>query len=138
MNQLAIELGGGLKGLPIGSPVDVVRAFLGGGHQPFKRSPDSQETDYWPSEGIFAYYDAANRLEAIEFSPPSDPTLLGASLTNASMRDAIEHLRSLDPETLVEQSGATSKKLGIGVWSSTGKHDQPVMSVIIFGPGYYD
>lgn len=138
MNQLAIELGGGLKGLPIGSPVDAVRAFLGSGYEPFKRSPDSHETDYWPEEGVFAYYDATSRLEAIEFSSPSNPTLQGASLTTATMGEAIEYLRSLDPETRVELDGATSSKLGVGVWSSTGEHEKPVMSVITFGPGYYD
>lgn len=138
MNDLAIELGGGLKGLPIGSSAGSVRAFFGRGHQPFKRSPDSHETDYWPDEGVFAYYDAANLLEAIEFSTPSDPTLQGASLTTAMLRDAIGHLRSLDPETRLEAGGATSTKLGVGIWSSTGELDQPVMSVITFGPGYYD
>ncbi len=138
MKQLTIELGGGLKGLPIGSPMDTVRAFLGSGHQLFKRSPDSHDTDYWPEEGVFAYYDATSRLEAIEFSTLSNPTLQGAALNTATMQEAIEHLRSLDPETRVEQDGATSTKLGVGVWSSTGEHDQPVMSVITFGPGYYD
>jgi hypothetical protein len=138
MNQLAIELGGGLEGLPVGSHIDTVRAFLGSGHEPFKRSPDSHEADYWREEGVFAYYDSTSRLEALEFSPPSNPTLQGASLTTATMGDAIKYLRSLDPETRVEQDGATSTKLGVGVWSSTGEHEQPVMSVITFGPGYYD
>jgi len=102
------------------------------------RSPDSNEADYWPDEGVFAYYDAAKLLEAIEFSTPSDPMLQGASLTTATLANAIDHMRSLDPETRLEPGGATSTKLGIGVWSSTGELDQPVMSVITFGPGYYD
>ena len=138
MSKLALERGGGLKGLPIGSSVDSVRAFFGSGYQRFKRSPDSGEADYWPSEGVFAYYDAENHLEALEFSSPSDPTLQGASLTNAKMGDAIDHLRCLDPEIHLEMDGATSTKLGVGVWSSTGELDQRVMSVITFGPGYYD
>jgi hypothetical protein len=138
MNELAIELGGGLKGLPIGSSVGSVRVFFGSGHQPSKRSPNGYKADYWPDKGVFAYYNAANLLEAIEFSTPSGPTLEGACLTTAKMQDAFNHLLSLDPETRLELSGATSTKLGIGVWSSTGEPAQPVMSVITFGPGYYD
>lgn len=138
MHELAIEVGGGLKGLPIGSSMSSVREFFGIGHRPFKRSPDSHEIDYWPNEGVFAYYDTANLLEAIEFSAPSHPALQGASLTTGMMRDAIDHLYSLDPETRLEPGGATSTKLGVGVWSSTGEYDRPVMSVITFGPGYYD
>jgi hypothetical protein len=138
MNELAIELGGGLKGLPLGSSVGSVRAFFGSRHQPFKRSPDSDETDYWPDIGVFAYYNAANLLEAVEFSTPSGPTLQGTSLTTVKMRDAIDHLLSLDPETRLESGGATSTKLGVGVWSSTGEPDQPVTSMITFGSGYYD
>jgi hypothetical protein len=50
MNELAIELGGGLKGLPIGSSVGSVRVFSGSGHQPSKRSPDGYKADYWPDK----------------------------------------------------------------------------------------
>lgn len=138
MGKLALEYGGGLKGLPIGSSVEDVRTFFGNGHQPFERSHDSGATDYWPSDGVFAYYDAANLLEALEFSTPSDPTLSGLHLTTTMMREAMAHLRSLDPGTRFDASGATSTKLGVGVWSSTGDPDQPVGSVITFGTGYYD
>lgn len=87
---------------------------------------------------MFAHYDATNLLEAIEFAAPSDPTLGGVSLATATMRDAIDHLCSLDPQTQPEGGGAISTALGVGVWRSTGELDQPVMSVITFGPGYYD
>lgn len=138
MKRLAIELGGGLQGLPIGSTVPNVRAFFGDAHQPFERSPDGPETDYWPNEGVFAYYDASRLLEAIEFSRPRNLTLQGVPLDTAMLQDAIDHLRSLDPQTRIEPGGAISNKIGVGVWSSTGEHDQPVMSVITFGPEYYD
>jgi hypothetical protein len=68
---------------------------------------------------VFAYYNAANLLEAIKFSTPSGPTLGGACLTTAKMQDAFNHLLSLDPETRLGLSGATSTKLGIGVCSIT-------------------
>jgi hypothetical protein len=137
MTELVFEPGGGLKDLPIGSSKESVRAFFGKGHQPFSRSSDSYPADYWSKEGIFAYYDVANLLEALEFSEPSEPTLHGICLTTTSLSGAIDVLRSLDPKLHVEQDGAISKKLGIGIWSS-GELDQPVESVITFGPGYYD
>ncbi|MCW2396650.1 MULTISPECIES: hypothetical protein [unclassified Sphingobium] len=137
MSKLTIELGGGLRGLPLGSSRGSVRAFFGNGHQPFKRSADSEEADYWSKEGVFAYYDDAELLEALEFSKPSDPTLQGESLTTVMMGEAIDYLLMLDPELRLEPGGATSSKVGVGVWSSTGEPDQPVMSVITFGPGYY-
>jgi len=138
VTELAFELGGGLKGLPLGLSKERVRAFFGNDHQQFRRSPDSNPTDYWAAAGVFAYYDGADFLEAMEFSSPSDPTLNGASLVRVSMGDAIERLRLLDPDLSVEPGGATSTKLGIGVWSSTGALDQLVMSAITFRPGYYE
>jgi hypothetical protein len=137
MAELAFEIGGGLKGLPLGSSKEAVRTFFGSGHQPFKRAPDSDPTDYWADEGVFAYYDSTNHLEAIEFSRPCDPTLNGVSLTTVVMGEATERLRLLDPELLIEPGSAISTKLGIGVWSSTNAFDEPVMSAITFGPGYY-
>lgn len=138
MNELSIELGGGLRGLPIGASVDSVRLFFGSKHQSFKRSHDSDEADYWPDKGVFAYYNAANLLEAVEFSTPSRPKLQGACLIALTMEDAIDHLLLLDPETRIEPGGATSAKLGVSIWSSAAEPDRPVMSVITFGPGYYD
>ena len=138
MPELAFELGGGLKGLPLGSSKEAVRAFFGNGHQPFKRAPSDNSADYWADAGVFAYYGSSNLLEAIEFSNPSHPTLNGAHLTTITMADAIKCLQSLDPELRIEPGAATSTKLGIGVWRSTSELDQPVMSAITFGPGYYD
>jgi hypothetical protein len=138
MTKLALELGGGLKGLPIRSSKESVRTFFGAGHEPFKRTPDCISADYWPDRGVFAYYDSANLLEALEFSDHDGPTLDETCLTTAVLGEAIERLRSFDPDLCVEPDGATSTKLGIGVWSSTGELDQPVTSAITFGPGYYD
>lgn len=138
MSDLAFEPGGGLRGLPIGSPKEAVRVAFGDDHRLFKRSSNDEPADYWAGDGVFAYYDANERLEALEFSVPSRPTLHGSALISVSMIAAVELLRSFDPEVRLEPDGAISIQLGIGVWSSTGEADQPVMSVITFGPGYYD
>lgn len=114
-----------------------MRIFFGNGHQPFKRTSDSDEADYWPNDGVFAYYDSGQMLEALEFSSLCEASLQGISLTTVMMGEAIDWLRALDPELRLEPDGATSIKLGVGVWSSTGEPDEPVMSVITFGPGYY-
>ncbi|MER8371047.1 hypothetical protein [Mesorhizobium sp. M0306] len=138
MTELALEPGGGLRGLPIGSSKGSVRTFFGGKHQPFKRTPEGNPIDYWADAGVFAYYDSDERLEALEFASPSNPTLNGLALISVSMGEATQILQSLDPKLRLEPDGATSTQLGIGVWSSTGEADQPVMSAITFGPGYYD
>ncbi|MER9052304.1 hypothetical protein NKH89_34885 [Mesorhizobium sp. M0923] len=138
MTELALEPGGGLRGLPIGSSKGNVRTFFGDKHQPFKRTPEGNPMDYWADAGVFAYYDSDERLEALEFASPSNPTLNGLALISVSMGEATQILQSLDPKLRLEPDGATSTQLGIGVWSSTGEVDQPVMSAITFGSGYYD
>lgn len=138
MVDLAFEPCGGLQGLPLGSSKETVRAFFGNGHQLFKRSHESNPADYWPVTGVFAYYDDAHLLEALEFSGPSDPKLNGVSFMMVAMAAAIERLRLLDPELSIEPGSATSRNLGISIWSPTDELSQSVMSVITFGPGYYD
>ncbi|MER8759767.1 hypothetical protein NKH69_29710 [Mesorhizobium sp. M0976] len=117
MTELALEPGGGLRGLPIGSSKGNVRTFFGDKHQPFKRTPEGNPIDYWADAGVFAYYDSDERLEALEFASPSNPTLNGLALISVSMGEATQILQSLDPKLRLEPDGATSTQLGIGVWS---------------------
>jgi hypothetical protein len=139
MTELALDPGGGLRGLPIGSSKGSVRTFFGGdNHQPFKRTPKDNPADYWADAGVFAYYDSDERLEALEFASPSNPTLNGLALISVSMGEATGFLQSLDSKLRLEADGAISTQLGVALWSSTGGTDQPVISMITFGPGYYD
>ena len=138
MRDLAFVPGGGLQGLPIGASKDEVRAFFGGGHQPFTRTPDEKTADCWPTLGVFAYFTPDERLEALEFSDPARPTLNGSPLLGLELIEAIALLRMTDTATEVEAGSAISRQLCISLWRSTDEMEQPVMAALTFAPGYYD
>ena len=123
--------------LPFGSSRGEVRAFFDGEPQPFRRSPTSRDSDYWAALGIFAYYDDADNLEAIELAAPASPSLVGQVLTSLRLQEAKEVLRQHDHAMEDESDGAISKALGIGIWSEAGL-DGLVQAVIRFSGGYYD
>jgi hypothetical protein len=135
--ELALETGMALSGLPLGSPRSKVTGFFGREPRPFKRTETCNESDYWPDLGVFAYYDDAANLEALEFAEPANPAVLGHVLTDISLQEAQQLLRRLDRDVEIEADGAISKKLGIGIWSEAGM-DGPVQAVIRFRDGYLD
>ena len=137
VTDLIIEPGSGLEGLALGAPKEGVRTFFGERPEVFRRTPDSRPADYWPLFGVFAYYDANDQLEALEFAPPANPVLDGSSLTSLRLGDAIQFLHSLDPELKIERDGAISDRLGVSIWSVTNDADQPVSAALIFRAGYY-
>ena len=130
-----------LAGLPFGTPRDAVRSFIGGHPREFRRWPeaDDRPSDYWPDLGIFAYYDSADTLEALELAASAQPILAGHVLTSLPLQKAKELLRTFDTEIEIEEDGyqVTSKKLGVGLWSGEGPHGI-VQAVMKFAPGYYD
>lgn len=126
-----------LANLPFGSSREEVRALLGGAPQLFRRSPASRDSDYWAPLGLFAYYDDADKLEALELAAPASPTLAGHILTALPMQEARQVLLQHDDAMEDESDGAISKALGIGIWSEAGM-EGVVQSVIRFSVGYYD
>jgi hypothetical protein len=126
-----------LAKLPFGSSRVEVRAFFGGEPQLFRRSPASRDGYYWAALGVFAYYDNADNLEAIELAAPASPSLTGQVLTSLRLQDAKQVLRQHDHAMEDESDGAISKALGIGIWSEAGM-DGLVQAVIRFKGGYYD
>lgn len=135
--DLPLDPGLALGNLPFGSPKTSVRAFFGGQPRPFRRSPESREDDYWADLGLFASYNDAGTLEALEFAAAAEPSVQGQSLTSLPMWKARELLYSIDDALVVETGAATSKKWGISAWSEAGD-DGLVQSVLRFIPGYYD
>ena len=130
----------GVRGLALGSSKEVVRRFFGTEPKVFQRSPGDNPADYWAEGGVFAYYDSAGNLEALEFALPAEAALHGTVLTEASMMDATAFLSSLDPTIDIDEGGASvrSHRLGVGLWCPTP--DEPgaaVQSVLICGPGYF-
>jgi hypothetical protein len=135
--ELPLDASLALANLPFGSPKSSVRTFFGGQPQPFHRTPASREEDYRADVGVFASYDEAGALEALEFAAPAEPSVQGQLLTSLPMRKAKELLQLIDDALAVEAGAATSKKWGISVWSGAGD-DGVVQSVLRFASGYYD
>ncbi len=135
--ELPLDPNMALEGLHLGSCKQAVRDFFQGGPQTFQRTPHSNEGDYWPDLGVFAYYDDAEALEALELTAPARPMLSGHTLTSLPFQKAKQLLQRLDHEVEIDSDGAISKKFGIGLWSGAGAHGA-VDAVIRFVPGYYD
>ena len=126
-----------LNGLPFGASRIEVRAFVGGEAQRFRRSVVGPEGDHWPEFGIFAYYNDAEQLEALEMSKPAKVYFFGTDLISLSLCKAKQVLSSVDETMEDEGNAGISKKWGVGVWTGSGEHGQ-VQAVIRFANGYYD
>lgn len=135
--ELPLDANMALTDLPFGSPKSSVRAFFRGEPQPFRRTPASREDDYWADLGVFASYDDADALEALELAAPANPSLSGQILTSLPLQKAKQLLRLVDDAMEDEGDAATSKKFGISIWSGAGNHGM-VQAVLRFTPGYYD
>jgi hypothetical protein len=119
----------------------MVRQFFGTDPKVFQRTPGDTPADYWADQGVFAYYDRHDRLEAIEFAAPAQPKLDGNSLTDMSMEAALLFLKSLDPNVSVREDGTSlhSSQLGIGVWCPTADEGESMVdSVLVAGDGYFN
>lgn len=135
--QLSLDPSLALADLPFGTPRTVVQDFFDGDPRPFHRSQASRESDYWAELGVFAYYDNAGTLEGLELASPAGPSLSGQVLTALPLQKAKQLLRRLDPTMEDEGSSATSKALGIAIWTGAGEHGM-VQAVLRFRRGYYD
>jgi hypothetical protein len=88
---------------------------------------------------MFAYYDSADTLEALEVAASAQPILSGHVLTSLPLQKAKELLLKFDTEIEIEEGGylVISKKLGVSLWSGEGPHGI-VQAVMKFAPGYHD
>lgn len=134
-----IEPTAGIRGLPLGSPRAAVREFFGTDPQVFRRTPSGNPADYWAQEGVFAYYDGADNLEALEFASPAEPKLDGERLTGAAMKQATAFLMSLDPAVSVEEGGASvhSTRLGVAIWCPTPEERGASVESVLVARGAY-
>jgi hypothetical protein len=101
--------------------------------QPFLRG-GVEDTDYYPSLGLFVLYDAAETCEALEFTRPARVLLGGISLLALSKKKALA-LFAADPALAQDRAGYTCYQQGIGAYY---EGSQRAESVIAFPPGYYD
>lgn len=115
-----------------------VRSALPGDFQSFRRTPLAEECDHFEALGLFAYYDADGRLEAVEFTLPATPTLDGARLLDLTLGDASRSLQAIaDPE---DDACLLAPDYGISFWVPD-RDDGPrsrAESVLAHRVGYYD
>ncbi len=79
-----------------------------------------------------------DRLEALEFASDADVFLDGIRLFDLRANQAIQFLRQRDAHLRLEQDGATSKELCLGLWIPDAfEPEAAVESVILFRDDYY-
>ena len=130
----------GVGSLLLGMTRSDVRACFKEKPKAFHRGHDPNETDFFVSARVFAYYDEAEVVEAIELALPAQAVLQGRDLLKMTFGEAKVFLTGLDPDLAIEVDALTAYRLGIGVWASLAKGDPgaPIESAIVFRDGYYD
>ena len=103
------------------------------------RSKD-HPTDYYQDEGAFFYYDEEGFLDAVEFASGANVILGGVRPLELPVGQAIAAMSKLDPNMIVDDEGAFSRRLSLGIWcpSIDEGDDEPVESFLVGKPGYYD
>ncbi|MCC2548196.1 hypothetical protein LJY25_17230 [Hymenobacter sp. BT175] len=104
--------------------VETPQQFLQGG----------EDTDYYPSLGLFVYYNDAETCEALEFFRPARVLLGEISLLSLSKKKALA-LFAADPALEQDKAGYTCYQQGVGAYYEVSQRAE---SVIAFSPGYYD
>jgi hypothetical protein len=118
-----------------------VRSQIRATSVPFKRTAEVEfPSDYFKTEGVFAYYDKHGKLEAIEFARPSNPLLDGLALLQVSCDLVKSTLRAKDPAFEEDAAGAVSNAVGVGLYAPNAAEDPtaPCEGIIVFRDGYYD
>ncbi len=127
--------------LRFGMSVEVVRAALPSRVAPFMKSlTSSHSADLFPELGVHVHYNERGECIAIELACPANPMLNGNGLLGRHFTEVKDLLSAWDPDAVVDSSGLTSHRTGIGVFAPAAlKSDQAtVEGVIAFVKGYYD
>lgn len=98
-------------------------------------------TYYYPEEPVFFYFDESGHLDGIEFCSGADVLIGGVNLLELPVRRALDALIKLDPDTVVDDEGATSHRLSLAIWCPNlddEEDEEPVESFLIAVPGYFD
>jgi hypothetical protein len=118
-----------------------VRQVIGRPYKSFKRTPQSAHPcDFFQDEGIFVYYEADGKAEAVEFAQPAEPIFEGTNLLSIPFSELAALIQLRDRATEVETTELTSKAIGIGAYAPEAEEspEKPAESVIVFKKGYYD
>jgi hypothetical protein len=111
----------GVGGIKFDMPRDEVRKRIGGTFRSFTQWQDDEPlSDYYHDIGVFCYYDATDRLEAMEFTSPACPIIAGVELLGLSFKEAFDKLCALDNTAEKNNDGAIAPQLGVGIWDPSG------------------
>lgn len=135
---MTIKPNEGVANILFGMSRDVIRESIG--MQPRAKRTDSPvPADLFPNLGLIIHYDADGVVEAIEMAEPAVPLFFSKSLIGQPFDEIVNWFRSIDPRTIIDESGLTSFRFGIGLYAphaATSPRD-PIEGVIVFRPGYY-
>lgn len=107
----------------------------------FRRGKEINPSDFYVEDGFFCYYDdSEGLLEALEFASGCTVIIDGVDLFKLTFGAAVNSLRKIDPDIVVEGDSITSHLLSLGVWSPLAYEDEnePLESILVGRPGYYD
>jgi hypothetical protein len=113
--------------------------FMGDPHE-FSRGNDGIISSHFEYCGVFLYFDASHRLEAVELVEPAEVRLEGQELLRTNLESAISVLVEMDSGIKAEADGAYSRQLCIGLYAPFAKDDirAPVEAVLVGQERYYD
>lgn len=116
---------------------DEVCALLG---EEYRRIDSHYTPGYTLCTGkLNLHFNADDQLTAVEGSAAAGLCCQGIVLAGRPFNEVFKALKALDPEIRADRDGATSLRLGIGLYVPTIKKSkkEPVQGVIAFRRGYY-
>lgn len=137
MNDFIVVAGVGVGDLKFNMDRALVRTAVGACFKEFKKNKFSKNvTDDF---GLFhAFYDDADRLEAVEFFEDVGLWFDDIDLVTFSYKDLEKLMSKNDTNLKVGDHEFTSIKNGICASSVGSEEDSPVSSILVFRPGYFD
>jgi len=144
--EFAIHPLKGVNDIQFGMTEGKVRELMRGATITTRRGDIVNETGHiWASEiyyheGVRFDYDEGGHLEAAEFFKPAVVLIGGVRILDLSFGQALSTLARIDPNIAIEEDGATSFELALGIWvEDAGKGaNSPIETFLVGRPGYYD
>jgi hypothetical protein len=132
----------GVNQIEFGMPVQRVRDLIGNDFLTGDVRAKSKDypTDYILEDKVFFYYDETGHLEAVEFAAGASILLGGINPLSINWGQAREIMLKLDPDAVIDDEGAESRKLSLAIWCPDADEgdDASVESFLVGRPGYYD
>jgi hypothetical protein len=119
--------------LRFGMSRSAIRAQLAETPTQFLRA-EVEDTDYYPSVGLFVIYQEGEICVALEFTRPARVLLSGISLLPLSKKKALALFHE-DATLTQDDAGWTSYQQGIGAYYEESRRAE---TIIAFSPGYYE